>query len=114
MTFGIIGGLILQRSIDNRNQIIHILEANRIGDNIPSLNMISKKYLKIRVMHIVYSHIYCMVLSARIRGVFHSVEFYVGEVADDVDFLYLPVLLHYLLDELLVHLLQSADEQLPD
>lgn len=55
-----------------------------------------------------------MILCTSIGGVLHSVEFYVSEVADYFDLLDLPVLLHDLRNELFVHLLQSADEQLAD
>ena len=33
MSLGIVGRLVLQGSIDNRDKIIHVLEADRIGDN---------------------------------------------------------------------------------
>lgn len=56
-------------------------------------------------MYAMNSGIDRMILCTSIGGVLHSVEFYVGEVANYFDLLDLPVLLHDLRNELLVHLL---------
>ena len=114
MGLGIVGRLVLEGSIDNRHKVIHVLEADRIGDNIPSFDVICKKYFKIRVMYIMYSHIDCMILSTGVGGILDSMKLDIGKITNYINLLDLSVLLHYLLDELLIHLLQTTDEQLAD
>lgn len=58
--------------------------------------MVCKKYFKIRVMSVMNSGINRMILCTSIGGILHTMEFYVGEVTDYFDFLYLSVLLHNL------------------
>ncbi len=106
----IVGMLVLNGGIDNRDQIINILIINTIRYNIPSFHMISKKYLEIGVVSVVNSGVYGMVLRAGIGSILHPMEFYICEIANYLYFLYLSILLHYLLDEMLVHLLKPAYE----
>lgn len=76
--------------------------------------MIGKEDLEIWVMRAMDPSVYCMVFGAGIGCVLYAMEFHVGEVADDLDFLDLAVLLHDVLDETFVHLLEPADEELAD
>lgn len=106
MRLGVVGWLVLQGSIHNGDKIIHVLEADRIGDNIPSFDVVSKKYFKIRVMNIIMnSRIDCMILGACVGGILDPVELNIGKITNDINLFYLAVVLHYLLDELLIHLL---------
>jgi len=106
MSLGVIGRLVLQGSIDNRDKIIHVLEADRIGDNIPSFDMICKKYFKIRVMNIIMnSGIDSMILSACVGGILDPMKLNISKITNDINLFNLPVVFHYLLDELLIHLL---------
>lgn len=114
MDLSIIGRLVFDGSIYYRYKIINIFKVNTVGDDIPSFDMICKKNFKIRVMHIMNCHINIMIFSAGIGSIFNSMEFYIGKISNNLYFLYLAVILHYLLYKMLIHLLKPAYEKLPD
>ena len=112
MSLSVVGFFVADGSIDNRHQIFYIFVVEGARDNIPSFHMISEKYFKVGIVHVVDSHVDGVVLRAGIWGIFNLVEFYIGEVFNDLDFLDLPVLTHNVVDEGFVHLRKPRDEQL--
>lgn len=66
MRLSVEGMLILHRGVNNGDQIIRILIVEAVGNHIPSLDVICKKYLKVGIVHVVDLHINYMIFGTRI------------------------------------------------
>lgn len=115
MGFGIIWWLILQGCIHYRHKIFLIIETNRIGDHIPSLDMIGKKYFEVWIWLIVMDPIiYIMVLCACIGSTLNAMKFNISKITNNLYFLNLSIQLHDVFDIIFIHLLQPTDKKLAD
>ena len=74
--------------------------------------MVGKEDFKVRIMHVMDSHVDGVIFGAGIRSVLHFVEFDVGEVFYDLDFLDFPILSHDVIDVAFVHFRETGNEQL--
>ncbi len=90
-------------------------EVGIVTDYVESFEMIGKKDFEIWIMGIIVKcHVYVVIISAGVRGIFYFEVLNKNEILDDFDGFYFTVFAKEIMHEGFVRVLHSADVEFTD